>query len=58
MFFEFSSANGNVLMHSGTSEVLPFEKVLKRKGKKIVPVPEALARITAEWDRVKKGLGQ
>jgi hypothetical protein len=58
MFFEFSSANGNVLMHSGDLVVLPVENVLKRKGKKVIPVPEAQARITAEWDKVKNGVGE
>ena len=58
MFFEFSSAKGNVLMHSGDLVVLPAENVLKRKGKKVIPVPEAQARITAEWDKVKKGVGE
>jgi hypothetical protein len=58
MYFEFTSSNGNLLMHSGTLEVLPAEKVLKRKGAKVSPVPEMQERISAEWDRKKKEVGE
>jgi hypothetical protein len=58
MFFEFSSTNGNVLMHSGTLEVLPVERDLTHRGKKRFPVPEMLERIAAEWNRKKKEVGE
>ena len=48
----------DVLMHSGNLQILPFEKVLKRRGKKVIPVSEARMRIIAEWDRVQKGLSE
>jgi len=53
-FFEFSTEGQSVLMNIYDLEVVSPEKVLKRKGNKVIPEPGAMAQIDEEWAKIKK----
>jgi hypothetical protein len=56
-YFEFSSNGQSILVHSYNLEIEPVEKVLTRRGMKVVLGPEMFSRISAEWDKIKMEVG-